>query len=113
MTTPDTTQTSDPVPPPPEPAVRVGDPIYLGTTPAGECVSGSTQYTFEPCDENGIILEVGTPPVPTSTVAIVEVPVQHTLPVTGGTTIVGGIAALILVSGVACKHLSKRKDYIS
>lgn len=59
------------VPPPTTVVVTRGEPIYLGETPAGDCVSGTTQWTFEPCEmpvetttTTTTIVAVGLPPVP-------------------------------------------------
>jgi hypothetical protein len=108
-----TTPTTEPVvieePAEPGPPLGPDDrsgPIYLGTTPAGECVSGSTQWTYEPCGD-GIIVDSGTPPVPLPTTTVAN-PLDYQLPATGGGTIIGGLAALLLLTGIACAHLSKR-----
>jgi len=66
-----------------------GEPIYLGTTPAGGCVSGSTQWTYEPCGD-----------ALTTTTAVVGVdPATVQLPATGADLNIGIAAGLFVLVG--------------
>jgi hypothetical protein len=70
------------------PFVR-GEAIFLGTTPTGECVSGSTQWTYEPCGE-GLTWVVTTNPLTGD-------PASIHLPVTGNGSLVLALVAVPLV----------------
>lgn len=110
MSTPpvDSTPTTEPEQ---QPADR-GSFIPIDPPPAGDCVGidpvtgvGSTQWTYEPCQ-----VDMGTPPVPTTTAVVAVNPATQSLPVTGtASTIFMCEAALLLVLiGVKLRRFATR-----
>ena len=84
------------------PFVR-GEQIYLGVTPAGECVGGSTQWTYEPCGE-GLTWYYDA-----KTDTIID-PANVRLPVTGDHTAQQvSLAGTLVLVGAIVVYLTRRK----